>query len=81
MLRQFLVGTMFVVIGLGVAGGIALGLRSRMFQVMPLPLRVGFRAAGLLIAGVVLPIILLFAVIAYTGTPLGDPCPPMCPQP
>ncbi|MDP9280670.1 MAG: hypothetical protein M3P38_01075 [Chloroflexota bacterium] len=81
MLRQFLVGTTFVAIGLGIAGGIAFGLRSRMFQVMPLPVRVVFRAAGLLMAGVVLPIILLFAVIAYTGAPLGDPCPPMCPQP
>jgi hypothetical protein len=73
MVVRVLAGTMFVLIGIGLAGGIALGLRSRMFQVMPLPLRVLFRAAGLVTAGVLLPVILIFAVIAYSGSGIGDP--------
>ena len=78
MLVRIVSGTLFVVIGLAVAGGIAVGLRGRLFRVMPLPLRVVFRAAGLIVAGVLLPVILLFAIIAYSGQGIGDPCPPYC---
>ena len=79
MLRQLLGGTLLLVVGLGFAGGILVGLRSRMVYVMPMPIRVLFWAAGLLLGGVVLAVFVWLAVIAYTGSgPIGDPCPPYC---
>jgi hypothetical protein len=73
------VGTTFLAIGAAIAMVIALGLRSRMFRLMPLSLRVLFRAVGLVVAGVVLSVLLLFAIIGYLGGgPMGDPCPPYC---
>lgn len=79
MLRQFAIGTLSLAMGIGVIAGIALGLRSRMFDLMPLPIRVLFRAAGLVVAGILLPLVLLLAFAGYTGQPLmGDPCPPYC---
>ena len=78
MLFRLAVGTLFLVMALGVAGVIAVGLRSQLLQIMPLPLRVLSRAAGLIVAGLLVSILLLFAVIAFSGSGIGDPCPPYC---
>jgi hypothetical protein len=73
LLHRLIWGTVFLIVGLAIAGGIALGLRSRMFQIMPLPLRAAFRAVGLVVGGVLLSAMLLLAVLAYAGGGIGDP--------
>jgi hypothetical protein len=49
-----------------------------MVRAMPLPVRVAFQAISLVIAGTPLVVFLVFSLIGYSGTLIGDPCPPYC---
>jgi hypothetical protein len=75
---RLLFGTLFVLFALGLTFGVTRALRSRFVVSAPLPIRVLLQAVGFTATGVVVAAFAIFALIAYSGSGIGDPCPPYC---
>ncbi|MEK7861955.1 MAG: hypothetical protein AAB295_01660 [Chloroflexota bacterium] len=53
-------------------------IRSGPVRRLPLPIRVVLRSIALTVTGLFVALGLIFALIAYSGSGVGDPCPPYC---
>lgn len=77
-LARALFGSLFVLMAIGLAFGVTKAMRSRLVGELPLPIRVLVQAIGFTVTGVVVAALAIFALIAYSGSGIGDPCPPYC---